>query len=121
MILRYRRGAYPICALLILCAVPRAFSQAKPVVVYPDRAKFLFWSPQEKPVGFSNIEKIFPGHIVKRAPQISPLPYAAKDLDLHYQYKGQRWDTERFIETNNVAGLLVIHDGEILLERYALG
>lgn len=108
-------------ALLILCAAPRAFSQAKPVVVYPDPAKFLFWSPQEIPFGFSNIEKIFPGHIVKRGPQISPFVYAAKDLDVHYQYKGEPWDTARFMEANNVAGLLVIRAGEILLERYALG
>ena len=121
MILGCRRSAYPLCALLILCTAPRAFSQAKPVVVYPDRAKFLFWSPQEKPVGFSNIEKIFPGHIVKREQQISPLRYAAKDLDVHYQYKGEPWDTARFMENNNVAGLLVIREGEILLERYALG
>jgi CubicO group peptidase (beta-lactamase class C family) len=121
MIVRYGRAAYPLCALLILCAGPRAFSQAKPVVVYPDPAKFLFWSPQEMPVGFSNIEKIFPGHIVKRGPQISPLLYAARDLEVHYQYKGEPWDSSRFMEANDVAGLLVIRDGKILLERYALG
>ena len=117
MIVRYGRAAYPLCALLILCAAPRAFSQAKPVVVYPNPAKFLFWSPQERPVGFSNIEKIFPGHTVKRGPQISPLLYAAKDLDVQYQYKGESWDTARFMEANDVAGLLVIRDGKILLER----
>ena len=121
MIRRSRRIASSLCALLTLCAAPRVFSQAKPVEVYPSAGKFLFWSPQEIPVGFSNIEKIFPGHIVKRGPQISPLPYAAKDIDVAYQYKGKPWDTARFMEANNVAGLLVIRDGKIALERYALG
>jgi CubicO group peptidase (beta-lactamase class C family) len=109
-----------ILALLILSAAI-AFPQVKPVEVYPNPSKFVFWSPQEKPVGFRNIEKIFPGHTVKRGSRISPLPYGKQELEVRYQYNGQQWDTARFMESNSVAGLLVIHNGEILLERYALG
>jgi len=98
-----------------------ASAQVKPEEVYPDPLKFLFWSPQEKPVGFRNIDKIFPGHVVKRGVHVAPLPYAARELAVRYQYKGEAWDTARFMEHNNVAGLLVIHDGKILMERYALG
>jgi len=120
MLLRYRRTAYSLCALLCLC-VPRAFSQAKPVEVYPRPAKFLFWSPQEKAIGFSNIEKIFPGHVVKRGASVFPLPYAAQELTVRYEYKGEPWNTARFMEASDVAGLLVVRDGKILLEQYALG
>src|SRR4051794_4947062 len=115
-------AAYTFCSLLILYALPRAFGQAKPVEVYPSARKFLFWSPQEKPIGFSNIEKIFPGgHVVMRGANVSPLPYAGQELTVRYQYKGEPWDTARFMEASDVAGLLVIRDGKVLLERYALG
>ena len=101
---------------------PRASGQAKPTEVYPNPGRFLFWSPQEKPFGFRNIDKIFPGgHIVKRGPNVSLLPYAQQELAVGYQYKGQAWTTARFMRENDVAGLLVIHNGTILLERYALG
>lgn len=113
------RLAAPAIALSIFSA--SASAQVKPVEVYPDPLKFLFWSPQEKPFGFRNIEKIFPGHVVKRGARVAPLPYGDKELAIRYQYKGGTWDTTRFMENNNVAGLLVIHDGKILLERYALG
>jgi CubicO group peptidase (beta-lactamase class C family) len=94
---------------------------AKPIEVYPDSQKLLFWSPQEKPVGFRNMEKIFPGHTVKRGSHVYPLPYEARELAVHYDFKGEPWDTARYMEANNVAGLLILHDGKILLERYALG
>jgi CubicO group peptidase (beta-lactamase class C family) len=114
---------FAIAPLLLLSLAPSVLAQAaaKPVEVYPDPLKFLFWSPQEKPVGFRNIEKIFPGHVVRRGAHVYPLPYAASELPVHYQFKDQPWDTARFMENNNVSGLLVIHDGKILLERYALG
>jgi CubicO group peptidase (beta-lactamase class C family) len=99
-------------ALALLLTLP-AFSQpAHPTEIFPDPQKFLFWSPQEKPVGFSNIEKIFPGHEVKRSGAIHSLPYG-NELSLP--------NTTQFMESNNVAGLLIIHDGKIVLERYALG
>jgi len=109
------------CVLLLL-AGQRSSGQARPAEIYPSAGRFLFWSPQEKPFGFRNIEKIFPGgHTVKRGPNVSPLPYAPVELAIRYQHKGQAWTTARFMQENDVAGLLVIHEGKILLERYALG
>ena len=111
-------------AALLLILPSTAFPQhpAKPVEKYPDRAKLLFWPPQEKPFGFRNMEKIAPGHVVRRGSRaVTPLPYATRELAVNYSYNGAPWDTNRFMDSNNVAGLLIIHDGRILLERYALG
>jgi len=106
----------------MLAFVPAILAQpASPQVHYPDASKILFWSPQEKPFGFRNMEKVLPGHAVKRGPRIHPLPYASAAFEVSYRYKDSSWNTARFMEANNVAGLLVIHEGTILLERYALG
>ncbi len=113
----------PTTLFLLLFAAPAfVFSQAaKPVEKYPERAKLAFWSAQEKPFGFRNMEKIAPGNVVKRGGRVTSLPYAPRELAVEYRFQGAAWNTDRFMEANNVAGLLVLHEGKILLERYALG
>jgi CubicO group peptidase (beta-lactamase class C family) len=95
--------------------------KAGPLQKYPDPSRILFWSPQEKPFGFLNMEKIASGRVVRRGSKVATLPYAANELQVQYSYQGSTWTTDRFMENNNVAGLLVLHKGKILLERYALG
>ena len=112
----------PITMLPLLALSAFVYSQpAKPVEKYPERAKLPFWSPQEKPFGFRNMEKIASGNVVKRGARVTALPYASRELAVQYQFQGAEWNTDRFMEANNVAGLLILHDGKILLERYALG
>lgn len=77
-------------------------------------AAVLFWSPEERLKNFPAMEKIFPGHVVKAGgkvkalPEGTPLPIAEADVDA-------------FMKAQNVAGLLVLQNGKIRLERYALG
>ncbi len=49
------------------------------------------------------------------------LPRAAQQLDVRYRVNGNTWNTKRYMEHNRVAGLIVLHRGRIILERYALG
>lgn len=77
-------------------------------------AQVLFWSQEERDRNFPNMEKIFPVHAVKASdsphalPAGTPLPVADADIDA-------------FIAKQNVAGLIVLHDGKVRLERYARG
>ncbi len=41
--------------------------------------------------------------------------------DVRYKYKGEIWSTDRFMKNNRVAGLIVLKDGKVALERYAMG
>jgi CubicO group peptidase (beta-lactamase class C family) len=99
----------------------RGDTAAKPIEVLPRPERLLLWSPQEKPVGFRNMEKISPVHEVERGPSVFPLSYASRELMVSYSRNGQRLDTTTFMEENDVAGLIVIKNGLILTERYALG
>lgn len=77
-------------------------------------AAILFWSQEERLKNFPAMEKIFPGNTVKAGgrvkplPDGTPLPIAAADVDA-------------FMTAQNVAGLIVLQDGKVRLERYALG
>jgi CubicO group peptidase (beta-lactamase class C family) len=87
----------------------------------PDATKFLFWTPVEQALGYKNIEKIFPTRVIERGATVSELPRDAKPFDVSYDYKGAHFDTAAFMKANNSSGVIVIHHGKILLERYGLG
>jgi len=87
----------------------------------PDPTKFLFWTPSEQALGYKNIEKIFPTRVIKHGATVSELPRDTKPFDVAYEYKGAHYDTAAFMKANNSSGLIVIHHGKILLERYGLG
>lgn len=113
-----------IAALALLAGAP-AWGQA---VVSPDvpidpksvdglrkiGAQVLFWSQAQRDANFPHMEKLFPGHIVKAGgklrplPQGKPLPVPAAEIDA-------------YVGANNVAGLIVVQNGKVRLERYARG
>ena len=77
-------------------------------------AEVLFWSQEKRDANFPAMEKIFPGHIVKAGTRVhwlakgKPLPVPDAEIDA-------------FIAAQNVAGIIVLQDGKIRLERYARG
>lgn len=77
-------------------------------------AAVLFWSQEERFRNFPAMEKIFPGTTAKAGrkvralPKGAPLPIAEADV-------------AAFMAAQNVAGLLVLQDGKVRLERYAHG
>jgi CubicO group peptidase (beta-lactamase class C family) len=88
----------------------------------PDsQGSYLFWSRPEQWIGYRNIEKIFPTHVVKRGAKVHPLPKAKSELKVSYDYKGETWTPDSYMDKADAAGLLVIHHGQIVLERYAHG
>lgn len=62
------------------------------------------------------------GRLVSNGKNVLPLPQRPTDFSaLRYQVEETAYSVEEFMERNYVAGLLVLKDGEILLENYGLG
>ncbi|MEO5581014.1 MAG: serine hydrolase [Gemmatimonadaceae bacterium] len=71
---------------------------------------------------FRNIDRLFPTRTVTRAAAPRPLPSAASPLtNVSFSDGGRRYDLEEYLELNRVAGLLVLKDGRVKLERYRFG
>jgi CubicO group peptidase (beta-lactamase class C family) len=81
----------------------------------------LFWTPAQQEVGYRTIENIYPTRVIKAGANAYPLPRASGAFDVSYDFKGAKWTTDTFMKENRLAGLLVIKDGRIVLERYGLG
>ena len=82
---------------------------------------FLLWTQPQREVGFRNMDRLFPTVPVKRGAAIHPLPKADKELAVRYEQFGQTMDVASYMEKNHVSGLMVLHDGKVVLERYRAG
>ena len=84
-------------------------------------ASILGWKDEEQSTGFRDIEHIFKTHTVKRGRTVRALPVAAKPIDPTFRYDGKTWTIDGYMKAYRVSGLLVLKDGRIVLEKYALG
>lgn len=83
--------------------------------------KLMNLSPAEQPEVNRNRNKYFPSRLIRRGPQVHPLPCADRALDLPLTVDGKDTSLEAYMARHRVAGLLIIKNGRIVLERYALG
>ena len=71
---------------------------------------------------FRNIDRLFPTRTIRRSSTPVPLPPAATPLKtIKFSDSGKTYDLEEYLDLNRVAGLLVIKDGRVHLERYRFG
>ncbi len=71
---------------------------------------------------FRHMDRVFPSATVHHGGKTAPLPRAARQIDdVTFQSAGQQLRLADYIRLNRVAGLLVLKDGQIELERYTFG
>jgi hypothetical protein len=71
---------------------------------------------------FRNIDRLFPTRVVKRGPDVYPLPVGGTPLgNFSFVSRGKQYDLYDFVSLNRVSGLLVIKNGNIVFEKYFLG
>jgi len=71
---------------------------------------------------FRNIDRLFPTRLVAHGTRVKQLPLADQPLGaVKFASGGREYDLEQYLEANRVAGILVLKDGRIALERYRYG
>lgn len=86
------------------------------------RDQVLFWTPEQQIAGYRNADLIGPARWFEASDDPYPLTPAPRDLSaVTYEVEGETFTVEDYIRDRRIAGLLVVKDDEILLERYGLG
>ncbi|WP_424627803.1 serine hydrolase domain-containing protein [Bradyrhizobium sp. SYSU BS000235] len=93
---------------------------AYPRVVVPAGEDFLLLSPTEQAYAYRNVDRMFATRTVRRGGSTRQLDRRAEILP-NYEIDGRSYGVEDYIHRANVAGLLVLHNNSIVLERYSLG
>ncbi|MDX1383701.1 MAG: serine hydrolase domain-containing protein [Thermoanaerobaculia bacterium] len=93
-----------------------------------DAGNTLFWSEEEQVPSYRNYDLIYPTRRIDASDDPYPLPSRPVDLSgVRYEVavgdggESESFGFEDFLEHNRIAGLLVIHGGDVVLEHYGLG
>lgn len=82
----------------------------------------LFWSEQERRIGFRNLQRIYPTRALPASPSPHPLGERPQDLSsLTYRVDGERFTVADFLAHESSIGVIVVQDGDVVLEHYASG
>ena len=88
----------------------------------PQGRSLLFLDPAEQIEAYKRMEDRADVATVPRGNSVRALPQAAgPEPDIAFTWKGEAMTIESYMEDFRVSGLLILKDGKIALERYALG
>jgi CubicO group peptidase (beta-lactamase class C family) len=93
---------------------------ARPQVHIPRGEDFLLLSPTVQPYAYRNVDRMFATRTIRRGARAFELP-RGDEIAPRYHAAGRDFGVADFIERTNIAGLVVLKNGRIVLERYALG
>lgn len=121
-----RFAAVLLCGWLVLPLV--AWAEAPYIDPADDEQYFgdadnqLFWTPEQQVAGYRNMDRLSDTRIVPAGDNPWPLPSALRDLGQVEIVTGDTTMTvDEYVRRQNVAGLIVVKDGKVFYERYALG
>ena len=105
----------------VTAALASASAAAAQVPLKPDTPSILAWTPQQQSDWYRSIETVFKVTTIKRGGHVRSLPKAGRTIDPTFDYGGKSYTVDSYMAAFNVSGVLVLKDGKVLLERYAMG
>ena len=112
-------------ALALLLAAPASAQNVKlaPEEIAPANAltDLLFWSQPVRDANFRKMEQLTPTHTVRRGSKVKLLPKGRALPALAWTHGGAAQTLEGYMAHERVAGVMVLQDGKVRLERYGLG
>jgi CubicO group peptidase (beta-lactamase class C family) len=111
------------CVTLVALAFPAAAAPDEDVLGkaagYPIGKRDSWFFDESVRVGsFSNLDRLLPHYTLTKAASPLPLPKTASEPRIEYRFENRTMTLDDFLARQRITGLLVIKDGEILLERY---
>ena len=78
-------------------------------------------TPENQAPTFRNQNQVWPVRAIRRGDAVRPLPPHARSLaDLTFEVGGVRLSVSDYMTRRRTAGLLILKNGEIALERYGM-
>ncbi len=86
---------------------------------YPQGTRGSWFNDESVRVGsFSNLDRILPHRVVAKSETPLPLPKSLVEPTIRYTFRGREYTLDDYLAHQRTTGLLVIRNGEILVERY---
>src|SRR5690606_38758678 len=79
------------------------------------------WRPDGPMDGGNDKTNPFPVRWVARGDHVHGLPMASRQIGAAWRWRDKDWTVDSYMGAYKVSGVLVLKDGEVVLERYAQG
>lgn len=86
----------------------------------PRGADQFMWTAEQKLVAHRNMHVLFPSQVIRAGAPVYPLPQGTQ-IDVDYKHRGVRYNIDSYMAANDATGLLVLKNGERVVERYTRG
>ena len=86
----------------------------------PTDLNILMWTDPQRDFAFPRMEDLAPVRTISNGETFRDLPRGA-DLNVTVTMGDESWTLDEYLEDQRAAGLVVIHNGEVRLERYRMG
>ena len=126
-----RHLASPTAAAVLVASIPAliacaGFAHAAPDEEllgksrgYPSGTRSTWFFDETVRVGsFSGLDRIFPHRVIAKAESPSPLPKSLVEPSIRYRFRGREYTLDDYLSHQRTTALLVIKDGQIVVERY---
>lgn len=110
-----------VTGIALAAALASAGGAAAQTALKPGTPSVLVWTPQQQSDGYRAMETIYRVNTIHRGETVHPLPRADHQIDPTFEVGGKSYTVDSFMAANRMSGVLVIKDGRIVLERYAMG
>ena len=88
---------------------------------FKEPTNILFWSSAQKEKWFERIDELIPSLPIKKGENVYELEIKLLDFStVSYNLYGQSYSIEDYLLRSRIAGLLVVHKGNIVYEKYGL-
>ncbi|WP_208513849.1 serine hydrolase domain-containing protein, partial [Variovorax paradoxus] len=77
-------------------------------------------APELQAPTYRHMDRLYATRMIKRGAQVHPLP-AGPAVDVRYRAGDAEFGIDAFMARNRAAGLLVLKNGQVVLERHAMG
>lgn len=107
-----------VCKELQFTTCPVPFDKT-----YPDAKNMLFWSQDERVVGFRNNYRMYEVDVFKaQSHKPFPLPNADYPMpEISYMHEGKAYTLTEYLENQSVTGMLILKNGKNVFEYYNKG
>ena len=105
-------------ALVVALAAPAAGQ--KPITK-PPVPSILFWTPKEQLTRYPAIETVYAVGTIKKGDRVRELPAAPAQINPKIKVGSKTSTIDAFMKDNRITGVIALKDGQVILEKYALG
>ncbi|MEE4211504.1 MAG: serine hydrolase [Parvularcula sp.] len=113
-----RRFFFGLFCVLCAAAVIGAFLFFRPFSEHSPQEVIRMVDAPDRRLPYRMMEKIYPAKDLGRAERVTTFPRDLRDLDISYEWDGATRNLEDYVERRNVQGILVLKDGQVVLEEY---